>query len=64
VVIGAGSVLWRRASGGERVDLRRRLQAGAAAGLLATAAYDLVRLAAVRLGSLRLWPFDACSLFG
>jgi hypothetical protein len=41
-----------------------RLRTGLLAGVPATAAYDLARLALVEAAGLRFWPFDTLPLFG
>jgi hypothetical protein len=41
-----------------------RLRTGLLAGVAATAAYDLARLALVEAAGLRFWPFDTLPLFG
>ena len=47
-----------------RAAVRRRVVRGAAAGLLATAAYDGCRLAVVSVFDLTFWPFDVFTRFG
>lgn len=47
-----------------RAAFIRQLGKGVLIGLLATAAYDLSRLAIVKLFALHLWPFEAFIFFG
>jgi len=51
-------------SSAERGQLREAVAVGAMAGVAATAAYDLTRLALVEGLGLALWPFDTFALFG
>lgn len=63
----AGGVIayvWRRADQAFRLRLWRAVQAGAIAGLLATAAYDLFRWLLIEVAGFSFWPFDIFSIFG
>jgi hypothetical protein len=65
--LGAAAVValvLRRVSASRRRWLLRRIGVGAVAGLLATLAYDAVRLALVEYAGLKLRPFEAWRLFG
>lgn len=55
---------WSHSDAASRLHLRRRLSTGLVAGLAATAAYDVSRLALVQVGGLRVSPFKALPLFG
>ena len=55
---------WRRLGPLARAWARRRILAGLVAGLVATAGYDIVRLALVRFGNFTFWPFDVFAVFG
>jgi hypothetical protein len=58
------SLIWARLPSTSRAPLVRRVRTGFLAGLLATPAYDLTRLAIVDLVGLSVWPFDTFPLFG
>lgn len=62
IVVGAG--IWQRASEHRKDDLRRLLWAGAIAGILATAAYDLSRFLLIEITGIAFWPFDIFNVFG
>jgi hypothetical protein len=64
VIAGATRLAWSRLGPDARQAFRRRAWAGARAGLLGLAAYDLTRLALVELLGLRVRPFEAIPLFG
>lgn len=64
VLVVLGALLWRRACDAERTWLLRRLRIGLVAGVLATGAYDLSRLALVKFGAMRFQPFESFTLFG
>ncbi|PSB68579.1 hypothetical protein C7B61_00120 [filamentous cyanobacterium CCP1] len=55
---------WRRASRDERKIIQQKLLVGLAAGLLATAAYDLSRLIVVTVFDMDVSPFKAFPIFG
>jgi hypothetical protein len=55
---------WRRLPAAGRAELLRRCRAGVAAGIAATAAYDLARWALVEAFSLSLDPWITIRLFG
>ncbi|MCW5983133.1 MAG: hypothetical protein KIT09_33900 [Bryobacteraceae bacterium] len=66
-LVGAAAVaprVWRRMSTAQRSLTARRTRAGLLAGLAATAAYDLFRLALVLVAGFRFWPFDIFEIFG
>ena len=65
-VLVAGAVVLARTRLPEpsRRLVRSQAVRGIAAGLLATAAYDLCRLAVVSLTGITYWPFDVFSRFG
>jgi len=47
-----------------RLKLIRQIGSGVLIGLLATAAYDLSRLAIVEIFAMNVWPFEALRFFG
>ncbi|MGN6756907.1 MAG: hypothetical protein ACTHMJ_11030 [Thermomicrobiales bacterium] len=55
---------WRRLGPLARIWAARRVRAGVLAGLVATASYDVVRLALVKFGHFTFWPFDIFAVFG
>ena len=64
-VFGALAVLiWRRSDPARRAHLRRRVAAGAVAGVIATAAYDASRFALIKLTGITFWPYDIFGIFG
>jgi hypothetical protein len=68
VVVVAGTVagrhLWARSTHERRDLVRRRLRAGAVAGVAALAAYDVSRWVLVEVLGFRLGPFEAFAGFG
>ncbi len=66
VALGIAGSAWslRRAPGPVRRALVGRVRAGVVAGLLGTAAYDLVRYAVVQVFGLSFRPFHALHVFG
>lgn len=65
VCVGAvGWHTWKRLPDAVHPVLLERVRTGLVAGLPATAAYDVARLALVRATGLRIWPFDTFPLFG
>lgn len=59
-----GASVWRATPVGRRARLRRRFIAGLIAGIVATAAYDLVRFASTRAGHMEFSPFETLPVFG
>jgi hypothetical protein len=64
LVAGAVVLVRTRLPEPSRRLVRSRAVRGIAAGLLATAAYDLCRLIVVSLTGITYWPFDVFSRFG
>jgi len=65
LLAGLGTGLWcLRAPAPARAEAARRAAFGAAAGVLATVAYDVVRLLVVQALGLHVHPFDTLVLFG
>lgn len=64
--LAASGVIWidRRLEDERRRALRRCIYAGAAAGLVATVAYDASRLILIEITGIRFWPFDIFRVFG
>jgi uncharacterized protein DUF6789 len=60
----AAFATWRKSSPAMRDIIRRRVLAGAVAGLLATLAYDVSRYVVVKAFPLVIWPFDVFPIFG
>lgn len=59
-----GAVIWRRADPRGQMEMGRLLRAGALAGFLATAAYDLSRFFLIEVTGIAFWPFDIFNVFG
>ncbi len=55
---------WAVAGSDNRVLIRKQLVIGALAGVVATAAYDLMRLSLTRSGLLTINPFETFGIFG
>lgn len=55
---------WRRAARDERKIIKQKLLVGLAAGLIATAAYDLSRLIIMTVFDMNVSPFKAFPIFG
>jgi hypothetical protein len=64
LIAAAAGLAWPRLTPEARRAFKVRAWAGARAGLLATLAYDLTRLATVELLGLSVNPFEAIPLFG
>ena len=64
VVVASVASVWRRATPGTRTALRRLSMVGAAAGLIATLAYDVSKLLLSRLDRTPYNPFEAVRVFG
>jgi hypothetical protein len=62
--VGLVGLRWVQSGAEVRARLRAQLLTGLVAGMLATAAYDLGRLALVQLGRLPLSPFATWGIFG
>ena len=64
LIFSIGLFTWRCLTSAARLELKRRIKAGAMAGLLATLLYDLSRLCIVTVFHDTFWPFDIFPLFG
>jgi hypothetical protein len=63
-VVALGGQTWQRLTPAMRPIVLERIRAGLLAGVPATVAYDLARLALVEVTGFRFWPFDTFPLFG
>lgn len=64
VAVGVITLVLRRFDPARRQKVLRRMGIGAVTGLVATIAYDLVRLGLVEFAGLRIDPIEAWRLFG
>jgi hypothetical protein len=64
VAAAVGVTVYRRATPPRRRELRRRVAAGAVAGLASTLAYDASRFALIEVTGIAFWPFDIFGIFG
>jgi hypothetical protein len=58
------AVKWSRIRSADRLAIRAQLQIGTISGILATLAYDWLRLILVKVAGFRFAPFDSLPLFG
>ena len=64
LLVGAGTVAWRRADIEQRLLLTRVAKVGLVSGLVATLVYDLVRTVLARFDTSPYDPFEAIRAFG
>lgn len=64
ITVATAAYGWSRLGPFARAWARRRVLVGVVAGAVATAGYDVVRLALVRFGGFTFWPFDIFGVFG
>ncbi|PYV74207.1 MAG: hypothetical protein DMG96_20800 [Acidobacteria bacterium] len=58
------ALVWKSATSQQKHQIKARISTGLWAGILATLAYDLIRVVIVRAGHLTFLPFHAFYLFG
>lgn len=64
VAIMISTLIWCRSSAPVQQNFRLRVKSGLLSGLAATGAYDISRLALVKIGHYSFWPFDIFKRFG
>lgn len=64
VASGLIGVIWQRLSVPGRARLKLVLKVGLISGIIATAAYDVVRLFLIEITGIEFWPFDIFNVFG